>query len=244
MTKGNELVKAEGFAIATQGDKVQAVLQANLGGDKINQFDLDKVSVPSGGGIAWEIPSLTGTDTVNEIEGVIVGWKPVRSLYLTKYTGGSEPPDCSSDDGITGFGDPLEKGIEERRACAECPNNQWGSDPDGTGKRCSERRLLFILRKNDQIPIMVVVPPSSLKNVKSYFLRLTQNNVPFYGVITGLTLEKDKSQSGITYSKVVFNAKGILTDEDSSMFESYAEFFGNVIKQVKFDPDLVNDNAS
>jgi hypothetical protein len=59
-----------------------------------------------------------------------------------------------------------------------------------------------------------------------------------------LTLEKDKSQSGITYSKVVFNAKGILTDEDSSMFESYAEFFGNVIKQVKFDPDLVNDNAS
>jgi hypothetical protein len=236
-----ELVKAESFAIATQGEKVQAVLQANLGGDTISQFDLDKVSVPSGGGIAWEVPSLTGTETLNELEGVIVGWKPVRSLYLTKYTGGSEPPVCSSDDGITGFGDPLGKGIEERRSCADCPMNQWGSDPEGNGKRCSERRLLFMLRKTDQIPIMVVVPPTSLKNCKSYFLRLTQNNVPFYGVITGLTLAKTKSQSGITYSQIAFNAKGILTDEDAEMFGSYAEFFSKVIRQVKFDPDLVTD---
>ncbi len=236
----NELVKAEGFAIATQGEKVQAVLEANLGGDKINQFDLDKVTVPSGGGISWEVPSLMGPEAVPEIEGVIVGWKPVRSLYHTSFQENpGTPPDCSSDDGITGFGDPLQKGIEERRDCATCPMNQWGSATEGTGKKCAERRLLFILRKNDQIPIMVVVPPTSLKNVKAYFLRLTQNNVPFYGVITGLTLSKVKSKSGITYGQIEFKAKGILTDEDAKMFESYANFFSNVIKQVKFDPDLV-----
>ena len=81
----NELVKAEGFAIATQGDKIQVVLEANLGGDKINQFDLDKVTVPAGGGISWEVPGLMGPESTPEIEGVIVGWKPVRSLYLTDF---------------------------------------------------------------------------------------------------------------------------------------------------------------
>jgi len=30
-----------------------------------------------------------------------------------------------------GFGDPLEKGIEERRDCVTCPMNQWGSALDG-----------------------------------------------------------------------------------------------------------------
>ena len=239
----NELVKATDYAVMKQSAKVQEVLRANLGGDKINQFDLDKITVPSGGGSAWEVPSLAGVETLNEIEGIIVGWKPVRSLYLTEYSGGSEPPDCSSDDGITGFGDPLGKGMEERRACAECPMNQWGSDTKGNGKRCAERRLLFVLRRNDQIPIMVVCPPTSLKNCKSYFLRLTQNNVPFYGVVTGLKLEKDKSQTGITYSKITFTAKGALAEDDVAVFRDYAEFFTEIIKQVKFEPDLIAPEA-
>jgi len=236
----NELVKAEGFAIATQGDKIQVVLEANLGGDKINQFDLDKVTVPAGGGISWEVPGLMGHESTPEIEGVIVGWKPVRSLYLTDFKDNpGVPPNCSSDDGVVGFGDPLGKGIEERRDCATCPMNQWGSAVNGPGKRCAERRLLFVLRKNDRIPIMVVIPPTSLKNAKAYFLRLVQNNVPYYGVITGLTLSKVKSKAGITYAQVEFKAKGFLTDPDVEMFRSYAEFFGNVIKQIKFDPEIV-----
>lgn len=240
----NEIVKAEGFAIATQGEKVKVVLEANLGGDKINQFDLDKVTVPAGGGIAWEVPGLMGPESTPEIEGVIVGWKPVRSLYLTSFQDApGTPPNCSSDDGLVGFGDPLEKGIEERRDCVTCPMNQWGSAIDGNGKRCAERRLLFVLRKNDQIPIMVVVPPTSLKNAKSYFLRLTQANVPYYGVITGLMLSKVKSKSGITYSQIEFKVKGILADPDVEMFQSYAEFWNEVIKGIKFDPELVEPKA-
>ena len=239
-----EIVKAEGFAIATQGEKVKVVLEANLGGDKISQFDLDKVTVPAGGGIAWEVPGLMGPESTPEIEGVIVGWKPVRSLYLTSFQDApGTPPNCSSDDGLVGFGDPLEKGIEERRDCATCPMNQWGSAIDGNGKRCAERRLLFVLRKNDQIPIMVVVPPTSLKNAKSYFLRLTQNNVPYYGVITGLTLSKAKSKSGITYSQIEFKVKGILAEPDVEMFQSYAEFWNEVIKGIRFDPELVEPEA-
>jgi len=37
--------------------------------------------------------------------------------------------------------------------------------------------------------------------------------------------------------------KGILADPDVEMFQSYAEFWNEVIKGIKFDPELVEPEA-
>jgi len=238
----NALAVINTFAIAISGDDIKAIISENLGGEKIDQFGLDKVKVPSGGGTQWEIPSITGEVTAPSIDGVIVAWKTVRSLYLTPFTGGGEPPVCSSDDGASGFGDPFESGMPVHGDCATCPRNQWGSSDKGgkKGKACAERRLLFILRKDDHIPLMVVAPPASLKGMKAYFLRLLQAGVPYYGAMTSLTLAKDKSSEGITYSRIEAKALGILDPEQQKVFSDYASFFGKIIQSVRFDPDLVD----
>jgi hypothetical protein len=234
----NALVTVKNFAIATQMDGIKSVIEANLGGEAIDQFSLDKVKVPAGGGTQWEIPTITGEVSVPTIDGVIVAWKVVRSYYDKPFTGGGEPPVCSSDDGITGIGTPFGEENPVSHDCATCALNQWGSSGK-TKKACQERRLLFVLRKDDHLPLMVAIPPASLKETKGFFMRLLQAGVPYWGAMVSLSLTKDKSADGIVFSRVVPKALGILNDEDRAMFQQYASFFGNVIKRVRFDPSLV-----
>lgn len=87
--KEKAMVVAQDFAIATQMGGIKDVIEANLGGESIDQFSLDKVKVPAGGGTQWEIPTLTGEISAPTIEGVIVAWKTVRSYYDKPYTGGA-----------------------------------------------------------------------------------------------------------------------------------------------------------
>ena len=43
-------------------------------------------------------------ETVKEFSAVILYHHPVLQYYKEKYTGGSNPPDCGSFDGVTGEG--------------------------------------------------------------------------------------------------------------------------------------------
>ena len=74
-------------------------------------------------------------------------------------------------------------------------------------------RTLFILRKDDILPLVVILPPSSLKVARKFFLRLASQGVPYYGVVVEITLEKDKSETGITYSKANLTLKSRLDAE-------------------------------
>ena len=85
------IARASEFAIATRMDSIQEVLEANLGGEMINQFSLDRVKIPAGGGTIWEIPTLMGDEASPSLEGVIVAWKTVRAYYDKPFEGGSEP---------------------------------------------------------------------------------------------------------------------------------------------------------
>ena len=241
----NELATTQSnYAVvaAIGSENIQSILEANLGGEQIDQFALDRVKVPGAGGIAWEVPTLEGVDMAKTVEGVIVGWKTVRSLYLTPFTGGGEPPVCASDNGTIGIGDPLEKGIAGQHDCYNCPHNQWQSAADGKGKKCSERRLVFMLRENDRLPIMISFPPTSIKPLSHYFLRLTQAGLYYWDVVTTLSLEKTKSQGGIDYSVIKPNVEKQLTPEESAAFKGYHEFFeSRIMSSITFDSSLMED---
>lgn len=241
----NELVKVANYAVVkSENVDFKSILEANIGGEQIDQFALDRVKVPGAGGIAWEVPTLEGVDMAKTVEGVIVGWKTVRSLYLTPFTGGGEPPVCSSDDGTIGIGDPFEKGQAGQQDCSTCPHNQWGSALDGKGKRCSERRLVFMLRENDMLPIMISFPPTSIKPLANYFLRLTQAGLYYWDVVTTLSLEKTKSQGGIDYAIIKPAVSQRLTSEVAEKFKAYHEFFAQcVMSNVTFDPSYIDSNS-
>ena len=231
------IARASEFAIATRMDSIQEVLEANLGGEMINQFSLDRVKI-CGRRNNREIPTLMGDEASPSLEGVIVAWKTVRAYYDKPFEGGSEPPVCASDDGRTGFGTPFGEEAPITHECRTCPLNQWGS-AGKTKKACQERKLLFILRKDSHLPILVSVP-GSLKEVNAFFTRLP---VPYWQVLVSLGLTKDKNPEGIPYSKVNVKVLSVLTKEDGEIFEQYSKMFSAAVKQVRFDPSLIDETA-
>ena len=117
----------------------------------------DRVKIPSGGSTMFELPADTDDEpeTVKEFSAVILYHHPLLQYYREKYTGGSNPPDCGSFDGVTGEGDP-------GGACAKCPLAQFGSG-ENNGKACKSRRRVFLLREGEIFPLILSLPTGSMR---------------------------------------------------------------------------------
>lgn len=213
------------------GDLIGSIA-ANVGG-AITEFDLDRVHVPAGGGLTWEIPGLVPTSS-REIVGVVVARHAARGYWARSLeaSGGGTPPDCSSTDGITGVGNP-------GGPCITCPKNVFGSatrnGEQAAGKACKEQVLLFILREGDRLPIVVAVPPSSLLALRKYMLRLATAStpLPFWTVVTRLSLAQTKNKAnGITYSSIVPEMVKALAPDESAAFRAYADVLAPSLASV------------
>lgn len=223
------LVPAKAYAILNAGANVGATIAENLGGEAITPNDLTRVTMPTGGGKTWSIPSIDGEESVKELEGVIIYSKQVRAYWPGPMTG-NEPPSCQSPDTVHGIGDP---GGE----CAKCPHAQFGSKLDangepGKGQACKLNRLLFLVRKDDALPLVVSVPPSSLVSVRKYLLGLGSNGLANHHVVTRLSLAQDKSTNGITYSKIVPSKAADLEPEARAQFDKYRASFKEIFDSV------------
>ena len=120
------------------------ILRSNLGGEKISEFDLQQIKIPTGGGLSWTIPSVSGERTSPSVEGIIVAVAPRRAYWESSDLSGN-PPDCASRDLITGRGNP-------GGACELCEFAQFGSADNGAGKACKETRQVFLLTPGSQTP--------------------------------------------------------------------------------------------
>lgn len=210
----HEVAVRENYAIAQPGIDIAAVIARNMGGVQITPSDLTRVKVPSGGGTTWEIPTLDGIDESKELIGVIVHTAVQRVYWQQSFeeTGGGTPPDCMSFDAVTGNGTP--GGL-----CGLCPLAQFGSD--GRAQACQMRHLIFLVRPGKSLlPIVINVPPSSLKAARQYLLGLSGEGQIYTAVETSLTLEKTKNRDGIAYAEIKFRRVGPV--EDSEAIERYA----------------------
>lgn len=239
--------------------EIGLVLAENTGGDRISPFDLDRVKVPSGGGTTWSVPSLEGEEDTKAIEGVIVFQRTVRSFWSQRMeeSGGGTPPDCSSQDGVIGIGNPRFGEIEHpdlrrgeamytaegeeirtgRFDCATCPLAAFGSSFNRRSQACKSSRLLFILREHSIIPLLVAVPPSSLRPIKQYMLRLAGAGVPFYGVVTRLELLKTKNADNIVYGEIVPHVAQRLTPEDTQRMRAVSRSLAPVLSSVTIEAE-------
>lgn len=182
-------------------------------------MSFDRVKIPSGGGLVFEVPGddPDNPDMVQELVGVIIDHHPVHTYWKERtYTGESTPPDCSSNDGITGVGDP---GGE----CKTCPMFKWGSGPNGVGRACKTQRHIYFLREGDGMPILLTLPPTSIKNFNDYLAkRILTRGRKTYGIITKVILKRTQSRSGITYSEAHFSVVRDLSAEERAQAIAYA----------------------
>lgn len=216
-----ELVKAGSestFAVLRmEQNELRDLIRENLGGESLSPRDLDRVKVPAGGGTTWEVPSIAGDVAEKTIRGVVVHRATRRAYWEQSYdeTGGGVQPDCFSDDGVLGHGEP-------GGPCSDCPFNEFESGRDGISKACKEIRQLFVLPEDSLIPIVVNVPPGSIANVKAYFLRLLRASLQITDVVTVIGLEKAVSKGGKGFSRVTLTAGERLEPEAAALLREYA----------------------
>jgi hypothetical protein len=213
----NDLAKKETvtFLVLEKGMEAIQKIKDNLDGEDLNPRDLDRVSIPAGGGFTWCVPTLGGEMNIPEIIGVIVGIKNCRAYWLGDYAGGGEPPSCVSDDNVTGVGDP--GGV-----CHNCPLAEFGSDSRGKGQACKQVKRVFVVPPKSLLPMVVQLPPTSLEPCRKYVTRLGSEFLGYRDVVTRIALSKEKSGDGIAYSKAAFTMEGRLDPAQAAFFEKYA----------------------
>jgi hypothetical protein len=221
--------------ILTQKEEALSVVQENLVG--LGKLKFDKIRMPAGGGLTFEVADESGNLVpVQEIRGVIIDHFPFKAWWEKSFEEKTDDddkrPDCYSADGITGTGCP-EKGIPAGQKCASCPKGAWGSDRrGGRGKDCSDKIRIHILREGEVFPVFIDLPATSHSNLKDYIKRLTNRLKHYYGVVTLVKLEKDKSATGIAYSKATFAKAADLTPAEKVAMKQYIDSMKDIIRRI------------
>lgn len=211
------------------------ILAENMGDGGFSPSMLVKIKIPSGGGTAWEVPTLEDDfDSVKEIKGVIVLWKDRRSYYAEKFDGSKNPPKCYSNDGKVGVGTP-------GGACHACPHNQFGSASDGAGKACKEYRDLYVITPDSALPKLVKLSTGSLRPCRDYFMKLVAAGLKYNQVITSLALKKAASSGGITYSQALLRVGGRLDDQQQAAASAYTASLKPIIEAAMHQPSFAID---
>lgn len=221
-------IQENGFVLPSISEGMPESVSAELEGLAIN---LDRIKIPSGGGLAFECPGddPDSPDLEKEIVGIIVDHYPFNGYWPEKYNGQNVAPSCYSTDSHNGFGEP-------GGDCAACPYNQFGSGDDGNGKACKNAHRLYILRSGELYPVTITVPPTSLRALSDYLAkRIVTKGLRSYGVITKLTLKKAVNTTGIAYSQLQFAMLEKLPPEAVDAMAQFADSIRCITRRMDFD---------
>lgn len=222
----NEIVKKEDNFVASNSNLAEALGEEMAG---LN-ISFDRIKVPSGGGLAYEVPgdNPEEPELEKEFEAVILYHHPMLSYYKEKFNGSNEAPNCSSIDGITG----VDRDTGEIRSCKDCPFNVFGSGENG-GKACKVKRRIFILRKNEALPVIFTIPTSSVGDFSKYIMRIVSKGKKSNQVVSRFSLKKVQNQGGITYSKVVINQVRELSPEEQTSIDALTTQVKGIAKNLQ-----------
>jgi hypothetical protein len=135
-----------------------------------------------------------------------------KVFYLKGYDKDSDgqKPDCYSNDGTAPAADSTSP---QAKKCATCPHNQWGSriSEKGTskGKACADAvRLAVASAGQINEPMLMRVPPASIKGLGEYGQGLGKRGVGYNMVVTKIGFDMEAESP-----KLTFRAVGLLDDE-------------------------------
>lgn len=212
--------------IGDTGENLMELLQENVG-EQISVFDFAKLTVPSGGGEFWSIPSADGAKVEKEIEGVVLLRKSGKAYWQVSMDDSTEltPPDCSSEDGMIGIGTP-------GGTCAQCPLNRFETAAKGKGKACKDKCDIFILTKNGVLPMIIQVPPTSLRSFKQYGMLLLDAGKDISKVLTKFSLVSE-TRSGKKTAIIQFKSGGDIGPEMHPFVAKYKETIKSLMENAK-----------
>lgn len=227
------IVKDDFKAVEVLGEQPGALaelLRENVG-TEMSAFDLPRIKVPSGGGQFWAYQTAAGPVSTPTIEGVIVLKKQGKSYWAVSYDDATEttPPDCHSDDCITGIGTP-------GGACSQCPLNKYESAAKGDGKACKDQVDIAIITRDGIIPTVIQVPPTSLKSLKQYGIMMMGSGKSIHDVVTRFSLHVEKKQGKDT-AIIDFSSAGLVPDEMKRFIRAYKADVAALYESSKRKPE-------
>ena len=224
----NELTNTQSGFMSLANNDIATMMAEELDG---LDAGFERIKIPSAGSTMFEVPGEDGeAESVKEFSAVILYHHPLHSYYATKYTGGNQPPDCASFDGVTGKGNP-------GGACRKCPLNQFGSGDNGA-KACKNRRRIYVLREGEIFPLLLSLPTGSLQEFTRYIKRLLSRGRKSNAVVTRFTLRKATNAGGIAYSQAQFAIDRTLTPEEHALVEKLSEQVKSYAQRVEIDEDV------
>ena len=206
------------------------IIRANLKSQPLTLDLFDLVKSPSGGSTVFEVPGLAGNEAEKELVGIVLDYTTPRAYWDTPDPVEGTPPVCMSQNSIISF---------DGKACAHCPYNDFGSkDGESNAKACKESVLLFLLRPDNIIPLLVRVPVTSKPRFLKYSTRLLSTLRPINSIVTRITLEKATSKQGKPYALFNFEAVSVLTPEEAANAKTYAQQFMEIVNAAQLVPEL------
>jgi hypothetical protein len=132
-----------------------------------------------------------------------------KVFYLKGYDpkeSEGQKPDCYSSDGVAPAADAKNP---QSKKCATCPHNQWGSritDKGASkGKACSDTVRIAVApagQLND--PMLLRVPPASIKALGEYGQVLAKRGVGYNMVVTKVAFDSEAESPKLTFKPVGF----------------------------------------
>ena len=206
------------------------IIRANLKSQPLSLDLFDIVKSPSGGATVFEVPGLSGTEAEKELVGIVLDYTTPRAYWDTPDPVEGTPPVCMSQNSIISH---------DGKACARCPYNDFGSkNGESKAKACKESVLLFLLRPNSILPLLVRVPVTSKPRFLKYMARLIGTLTPINSVVTRITLEKATSRGGKPFALFNFEMASVLTPEEAVQAKTYAQQFMEIMNAAEMLPDL------
>lgn len=132
-----------------------------------------------------------------------------KVFYLKGYDpkdGEGQKPDCYSSDGIEPAADAQNK---QAKKCATCPHNQWGSriteKGASKGKACADTvRMAVAAAGQVNEPMLMRVPPASIKGLGEYGQMLAKRGVGYNMVVTKIAFDMEAESPKLTFKPVGF----------------------------------------
>lgn len=223
------LAPVESNYIALRGDTM-SIIEANLKHQALSLDLFDVVKSPAGGSTVFSVPGLGGDEAEKELTGIILDYTTPRAYWDTPDPVEGTPPVCMSRDSVIS---------EDGKPCARCKFNDFGSkDGESNAKACKESVLLYLLRPNTILPLLVRVPVTSKPRFLKYATRLLSSMTPLNSVVTRITLEKATSKAGKPYALFNFEAAGALSPEEAARVKKYARRFMEMADAADLPPEL------
>jgi hypothetical protein len=211
----NAVVSTQASGLALPSDVLSALAEEARAAAATERPAVGRIGLKSG------VMTYAGGPVAGNKMDAIILCASFRNVW---YAGRYDPnnivnPSCfalsMSDEGMVPHGNVTKRPAD---TCATCPNNEWGSDPNGgRGKACKQTRRLILLPGHamDQGPealataelAVMDLPVTSVKNYSTYVNTLTASaNVPTYAAVAEISVSLDAK----TQFKVNFRAMRVV----------------------------------